>query len=155
MNLPLIIKLLLWLPVIEANVWADATGRKPNYALMFVLRGMAWIFHMVLWVPGDWAGTDFSNGVWLGLIGAPTVFDITSFWLLFEVQLNIIRTLREKQKLTWSLLLYYDHKEGDSGWIDKFFKWLGPKWGPRLHTTAKVLCLILCILSIINLYTRY
>lgn len=155
MNLPLIIKLLLWLLPIGANIWADATGRKPNYALMFVLRGIAWLLHMILWVPGDWAGTDFENWVWLSLIAAPTIFDITSFWLLFELGINIAKARREKMKITWAVLLYYDHKEGDSGIIDRIFKWLGPKAGPVAHAIAKALCLILCILSIINLYTRY
>jgi hypothetical protein len=133
------LKLLLWLIPIGANVWADRTGRKPNYLLMFILRGMAWILHMALWVPGDWAGTDFEHWVWLKLILWPTIFDLTSFWILFELGLNAFRHKGP---------LYYDHKEGDSGWIDRLFKWAGPKW----HTAAKLLALAAMILAITRIY---
>jgi hypothetical protein len=122
--------LLLWLIPIAANVLADRNGRKPNYLVMFILRGMAAILHGVLFEPDNF-------GEYFPVL----VFQVTSFWLIFEATLNY---LREKP------LLYYDTVEKDSGYIDRFFAWAG---NPA-HTIAKVCTLILCILSIIVIYAR-
>ena len=123
--------LLVWLLPIGANVWADRTGRKPNYLMMFILRGMAAILHGVMFQPENW-----------GEYFPVFVFQVTSFWLFFEAALNIVRK---------KPLLYYDMKEGDSGWIDRFFKWTGKP----AHTVAKIAALILMILSIIVIYHRF
>lgn len=123
-------KLILWLIPIGLNVYADKDGRKPNYLLMFVLRGIAAILHGVLFNPQDM--TDY----WLVLL-----FQVTSFWIFFEIALNLVRG-RE--------LFYYDTKEKDSGWIDKFFAWTGPFW----HFFAKIVAIALMVWSIILIYQR-
>lgn len=124
------LKLFLWLIPIGLNVYADKDGRKPNYLLMFVLRGAAAILHGVLFNPQD--VTDY----WPVFL-----FQVTSFWLLFEIILNIVRG-RE--------VFYYDRKEKDSGWIDRFFAWAGPFW----HFFAKIVAAALMVWSIIMIYKR-
>lgn len=122
--------LLLWLLPIAGNIYLDRNGRKPNYLQMFILRGMAAILHGVLFNPQNW--NDYFPVF---------IFQVTSFWLFFEAGLNIVRN---------KPLLYYDHFEGDSGWIDRLFKWAGP----TAHAIAKIAILILCILSIVVIYNR-
>lgn len=123
--------LLIWLLPIGVNVWVDRDGRKPNYLQVFILRGIAAILHGIYFNPHNMVE-----------YFPVFVFQVTSFWLLFEGALNVIRK---------KPLLYYDHEEGDSGWIDRFFKWTGPKF----HMVAKMFTLLLCILSIIVIYNRF
>jgi len=138
----ILFKLLLWLIPISANVYADYAGRKPFYLLMFILRGGVAIIHstIILWnVPTS----EFYTATQLFIVWSPVlIFEITSYWLLFEIALNV---LRKKP------LLYYDHKEKDSGWIDRFFMWAGPTW----HTAAKLAALVLFILSTVTLIHIY
>lgn len=125
------LKLFLWLIPIGVNVWVDRKGRKPNYLMMFMLRGMASIVHAVLFdptVPMDY---------FLILI-----FQVTSFWILFDLLLNALRGRPA---------LYYDTKEGDSGWIEKIFARLGP----TAYAAAKVGALTACILAIQTIYDRF
>lgn len=123
-------KLLLWLIPIGLNVYADKDGRKPNYLLMFVLRGIAAILHGVLFNPQN-----------MGDYWPVLLFQVTSFWLIFEIALNIVRG-RE--------IFYYDMKEKDSGWLDRFFALTGPFW----HFFAKLVTFALLIWSIILIYKR-
>lgn len=129
------LKLLAWFLVIGGNVYLDRKGRKPNYLAMFCVRGFCAIVHGVLFDPRN--TTDYLP-VFL--------FQITSFWLFFELALNII----------WKRsLLYYDKKENDSGWIDGFFYWLYRKLeSDFLHTYAKALAFVLMVISIIVIYYR-
>lgn len=60
------------------------------------------------------------------------VFQITSFFLLFDLGLNLVRNLR------------WDYQGTESGWTDKLNK------GP--YYALKIACLILFILSSINLW---
>lgn len=122
--------LLLWLLPIAANVWADAKGRKPNYLMMFVIRGMAAILHGILFDPQN-----------LKDYFPVFVFQVTSFWLLFEIGLNIVRK---------KPILYYDTTEHDSGWIDKFFSFTGREF----HFFCKVIALLLIVFSIIVIYSK-
>jgi len=122
--------LLLWLIPIAANVWADANGRKPIYLVMFILRGMAAILHGVLFDPHT-----------LQDYFPVFIFQVTSFWLLFEIALNIVRK---------KPILYYDTTEHDSGWIDKFFSLTGREF----HFFCKLLALIILVFSIIIIYSR-
>lgn len=160
------LKLLLWLVAIEANVYADRKGRKPgktdwaSYLVMFILRCIAAILHAALFIPGQWMGTDFANRVWLHLWLPVVIFQATSFWLLFDVQLNLINHFRdekfgESRKLTWKIIFYYDRKEGDSGKLERWFRDIGPTWGPRLYILAKLLALAACIYSVVLIYARY
>jgi hypothetical protein len=132
-------KLLLWLIPIALNVWADRKGRKPNYALMAVLRGGAAILHGVLIIPMDDPQWTMSGWELLMLWLPYFTFHATSFWILFELSLNILQK-RDP--------LYYDQKEKDSGWIDKFFAWAGPRW----HAVAKFVALEVCIYCLYLIY---
>ena len=123
--------LLLWLLPIFGNVYLDRTGRKPNYLIMFILRGMAAILHGILFNPHNLYD-------YLPIF----LFQITSFWLLFEIFLNVIRH---------KPLLYFDNVEHDSGWIDKIFS----KLGYTFHAFAKVLALAVCVFSIIVILNRH
>ena len=137
--------LLLWLIPIAVNVYVDRNGRKPNYGMMFVLRGMAAVVHGVIF---DIFCNYFPDNLhlysyWqLFLIFLPLLlFYTTSFWIIFELALN---------KVCGRELLYYDRKERDSGWIDQVFDVLGN--GP--HFVAKLLALGVLILSIITIYNK-
>lgn len=123
--------LLLWLIPIAVNIYIDKDGKKPNYLMVFVVRGMAAILHGILFNPQNW--NDYFPVF---------IFQITSFWLLFEIGLNLLRG-RE--------VFYYDRKEHDSGWIDKIFD----KLGNGAHLAAKVGCFVLMILSIIVIYAKH
>lgn len=136
--------LLLWLIPIVINVYIDRYGKKPHYSVVFIFRGGAAIIHGIIfdvvfdYFPNDWSAYNYWDTflVYLPLL----TFWTTSFWILFEIALNIAHGRNE--------ILYYDRREGDSGWIDRFFKLAGP----TAHLIAKILALIACVLSIINLY---
>lgn len=130
------IKLLIWLIPIAANVIADAGGRKPNYLAMFFLRAFTFIIYGVLWTLPTYG--------WILRWLPVAVFQLTSYWLLFELGLNIAYNIRENENRS---LLYFDQKEKDSGWIDRFFARF-----PQLHTPAKVVTAILMVSSIIMIY---
>jgi hypothetical protein len=133
------LKLLVWLLPIGANIIADAKGRKPNYVMMFFLRAFAFIVYGGLWKLPTYG--------WILKWLPIAVFQLTSYWLLFELGLNIAYNIREKEHRS---LLYYDRKEGDSGWIDKFFARF-----PQLHTPAKIASGVLMVASIILIYKIY
>jgi hypothetical protein len=139
----LTLKLLLWLVPIALNVWADAKGRKPNYGMMFALRGFIAVTYQFFIVPPDMMPWTLSGWqlvmVWLPIM----LFQTTSFWIIFELSLNIIQK-RDN-------LLYYDIKEKDSGYIDRFFAWAGPTW----HAVAKGLAFIVMVLSIAVILANY
>lgn len=137
--------LLLWLIPIAANVYADRNGRKPNYLQMFIIRGMAAIFHAILL---DVSVGYFPENLWdysaldMLLMWMPILlFQTTSFWIVFEISLNIVRG-RE--------LFYFDRKERDSGIIDRVFDALGS----GAHLLAKIAALVVCILSIVVIYGK-
>jgi hypothetical protein len=136
------IKLLSWLWPIAGNVYLDRNGAKRNYLQVNLIRGMFAIAHGILVLPKDYNYSSASSLdlllIWLPLL----VFEFTSYWIFFELGLNIVRHRK---------LLYYDNKEGDSGYIDRFFKWAGPTW----HAVAKILCFVLMVLSIIVIYENY
>jgi len=124
------IKLFIWAIAIGINIWFARSREKPNYLVQGILRGMASILHGALFIS--------SQDQW-PLYLVLVIFQVTSFWIVFELVLNFI----------WGeALLYYDHKERDSGWIDRFFAGLG-KSGPTAHFVAKILALVLCVLSVI------
>lgn len=123
-----ILFLSLWLIPIAANIYWDRNGRKPNYLQMFIIRGMAAILHAILFNPKD-------TTEWIPIL----IFQVTSFWIFFEIGLNIVRG---------KPIMYYDNVEGDSGMIDRFFKVAGVE----LHFIAKCACIILMVLSAIVVY---
>ncbi len=122
--------LLIWFLVPEANAYIDRKGRKPIYIQTFIFRGIAAFFHWCIFIrtPDQWPLL-----VWL------IVFQLTAFWIWFEIRLNLYRG---------KPILYYDTTENDSGWIDRFFAKLGLKW----HLAAKVTALVTMIISIVRIY---
>jgi hypothetical protein len=129
-------KLLIWFVPIGLNIWADANGRKPNYVMMFFLRAFAFIAYGILWTLPTY---DWFLKWW-----PVALYQLTSYWLLFELGLNIAYNIREKESRS---LLYFDQKEKDSGWIDKFFARF-----PHLHTPAKIGSAIVMVVAIIFIY---
>ncbi len=129
------LKLLIWLLPISFNVWTDRKGRKPDYLVMFILRGCAAILYLG-WVWDAQGGYHLIEDV-VNL--TPLVmFMVTSWWLFFEVGLNLVRGKN---------LLYFDTVERDSGWIDKFFA----KY-QKLHTPTKLFALLIMLISIYTIY---
>lgn len=129
------LKLLIWLLPISFNVWTDRKGRKPDYLVMFILRGCAAILYLG-WVWDAQGGYSLIEDV-VNL--TPLVmFMITSWWLFFEVGLNYVRGKH---------LLYFDTVEKDSGWIDRFFA----KYN-KLHTPTKLFALLIMLISIYTIY---
>jgi hypothetical protein len=123
----LFLKLLLWLVPIAGNVYVDSSGRKPNYIAAFCVRGFLAICHGYLF--------SFNH---IREYTPLFLFQVTSFWLLFEWWSNIVQKKPHP--------LYYDHRELDSGWIDKFFARIYFKVGHhRYHTAAKVLALLVMV----------
>lgn len=123
--------LLLWLIPIAVNVYLDRNGRKPNYLKVNIARGMAAIVHGALFNPSNFYD-------YLPVF----IFQITTYWLFFELALNIIRGKE---------LMYYDRFEKDSGYIDRFFAWAGRE----LHVICKFASLVFMILSIILIYMNH
>lgn len=134
----------LWALVPSVNAWLDRKGAKRNYLLVGLVRGIAAVLHGALFFPSGFyfhgrPVWELSWGELLAIYIPIFLFQGTAFWILFELQMNAYR------KKPWD---YYDRKEKDSGWVDRFFAWAGPV----AHKWAKGLALILCILSIITIY---
>lgn len=135
-------RLLVWLIVPIVNAYADRKGAKRHYYIIFILRAGAAIVHGALFI-NDYKGYWY---YWWPVL----LFQVTSFWIFFELLLNIWWNRYHKDPREKRALLYYDRKEKDSGWIDRFFAWTGP----AMHTTAKILALAIMIFSTILIYKR-
>lgn len=123
--------ILTWLIVPLINAWFDRKRPKRNYLQVNLLRGIALIAHgaFVMDMQGGYLVFDY-NALrnW-----AIVLFYFTSYWIVFELALNLL----------WGEnLLYYDQKEGDSGWIDRIFK-----GRPVLHALAKAVALIIAVIT--------
>lgn len=136
--------LLPWFIPIFINAWMDRKGAKRNYLIVAIFRGGAAIIHGIIVQIPEPFGYDWELFYQLAPL---IVFQATSFWLFFELTLNYLQGRRG-----WNHdgLLYFDRKELDSGWIDRFFA-KKPLW---FHTSCKVACLILMILAMIVSYFR-
>jgi hypothetical protein len=145
-----IIKLLAWIIAIAGGkIILDRFGRKPDYRMEgTIIAGLtiphaAWIFPhpfetWELATLNFWQLTTPFWSVW--------IFQGLSIWLFFELGLNYVQGRRGfKNGLG---LLYYDHKEMDSGFIDKRFARIYFRVGHhRYHTAAKIAAAFLWILS--------
>lgn len=124
------LKLLLWILYIAIDVWTnyaiiEKMKGRPNYLLMNIIRGGAFILYgAFVW--------DFQAAIWYLNV---FVFCVTSFWLLFDLSLNVARNKHP---------LYIG---AESGFIDRF----GVK-NQGIYYFAKLCALIILILSIINIY---
>lgn len=123
------LKLFIWVAFIAIDVWInyriiEVNDARPNYLLLNIIRGGAFILYgAFVW--------DFQNQVWYWNI---FVYSVASFWLLFDLALNIAR----KKPL---------HIGQNSGYIDQFgFK------NPGIYYFGKVCALALLTFSIINIY---
>lgn len=124
------LKLLLWAAYVALDVWInfyiiEVNKSRPNYLLMNIWRGAAFILYgAFVW--------DFQNQVWYWNI---FLYSVASFWLLFDLSLNIAR---KKHPL---------YIGAESGWIDRFgFKNQG------FYYMCKVFALIILVLATINIY---
>jgi hypothetical protein len=138
--------IITWLLVPLFNAWMDRKGAKRNYLFVNTLRGIAMIMHAVIFFHPE-GGYNFFGDLWQGF--PYLIFYFGSYWIVFELALNIL-TGRTK-RYGWEGLLYYDQKEGDSGWIDRLFKWAGEE----AHFWAKVIVSFATVVSVmIIIYTR-
>lgn len=123
-------KLLLWLVYIGLDVHINYTiieknKARPNYLLLNIVRGVAFI----LW--GAFV-IDFQYDIfYLNYF----LFASTSFWIIFDLSLNIARKKHP---------LYIGQ---NSGWIDQFgFRY------PGIYYLAKGCALAVLTFSVINIY---
>lgn len=130
---------LLFIPFFNlVDYFVTRKGGKPNYKKYNATKAVFGIGCFFLVANFD----SWQRFLISGLVMA--IFELTSFWLIYE----LIRNLWSRQ-LKWSELLYFDQVEKDSGGVDLFFA-----KHPNLHTPAKLAALVLCILSIIVIYNR-
>lgn len=130
------VRLLIWASVIAVFIYRDKDGRKPNYDWEYFIRALAGLIYLFVWV--DPKNPDYNLLFWL------VTFEMTSFWIVFELALNIIR------KRPW---LHYDYVELDSGGIDWVFAKIYSKTKTHaFHVLVKILVFITMILSITKIY---
>jgi len=127
------LKIILWFVFIVAEAYRnyriiEVNKSRPDYLHSFVVRGMAAIGHGVLFDPHNMAD-------YLPVF----ILQVSSFWVLFDFALNYMRK---------KPLLYIGAK---SGWIDRFFTWVGSEY---ILGVVKLLTLVVCILSAVVLYFR-
>jgi len=142
--------LLAWVDIIGGfNLWdyfVTKDGGKPNYLIYFIARGMASIAHStVCFIVLEDQHYDYGSlSAWqlLALWSPYLGFQVTSFWIIYEIVRNY---------WTGEALLYYDHKEKDSGLIDRVFAWAGSGF----HVIAKLLALVVSVLCVILIYNRH
>ena len=124
------LKLLAWVAYILLDAGAnfltiEINKDRPNYLIMAVIRGIAFVLYGVyLW--------DFQADWWYFNI---FIFCTTSFWLLFDIFLN---RLRRKSIF---------HIGKNSGWIDRF----GTRY-PAIYWACKVIALVALVWSVANIY---
>lgn len=124
------LKLFVWLLYIAFDVWInyqiiEVKKVRPNYLFLNITRGGIFILY------GAWIW-DFQNQVWYWNI---FLYSVASFWLLFDLSLNIAR---KKHPL---------YIGAESGWIDRFgFKNRG------FYYMCKVFAMIILVLATINIY---
>lgn len=123
-------KLLLWLGVIAGFVIVNyriiRNGKRPPYLQHNIAKAALAIVHAVLFNPQNTID-------WLPIL----FFQITSYWILFDLALNIARKLHP---------LYIG---AESGWIDR---WGNKHRGP--YYFAKMAALVILIISIAVIYGR-
>lgn len=129
--------LLIWVAFCFVCAVRDKNGRKPNYGGEIMMRCVVGFLFLCLFVkrPEQWP-----------LMIAVLLFIPTTFWNLFELFLNMLRG-------KWKDLLYYDHQEGDSGFIDNYFRKKYLKRGDhKAHTIWKMVSYAVMIGSVILIY---
>lgn len=136
----LTLAIFIWLIAPVFNAWYDRKGRKPFYLVVNIFRGMAAILHGSLFIHHyenywyDW---------WPVLL-----YQFTSFWIVFDLLINWFQKRKDYPWPKW--VFYFDQRERDSGWTDKFFAWAGK----RAYIATKIVALVLCIIAIILIYDR-
>lgn len=134
----------LWLlyPLIESFIQSKliARGWKPIYIMLFLIRGIVAIAHGALLDEfiglSHWAGY-FPGWQWVYVL----VFQVCSFWIFFDLLLNLFRGKN------W----YYTGKE--SGWLDEI-KDKDGRFDDFLYWGLKAIALAGMFLSL-NLWFNY
>lgn len=116
--------MIIWLIYISLEVLAhyyliEVKKSRPDYLRFNILRGMASIFHGAYMDVSSWAE-----------YGELLLFQVTSFWILFDVALNLARGKH---------FLYWGKK---SGWIDSKIG------GSLLYYVLKFICAVVFIVMI-------
>lgn len=128
--------MIYWLAFIPSfnllDYFVTRNGRKPNYLKYNLVKTIVGLICFVFMGEFSSWSRFFISGV------VVAIFELTSFWLGYE----IIRNIWTKKHL-----LYFDQFELDSGGVDLFFA-----KNPDLHTPAKIAALVLCIFTAIIIY---
>jgi len=113
--------MILWLlyPIIEAfaQAYFIKLGNKPNYLQLFIIRGFAATMFGALVVQPE----PYLPGILM------FIFQVSSFWILFDPILN---KLRGKP---------FTYKGKDSGWLDKL--------PTSIYWSLKVVALVAAVIS--------
>ena len=123
----------LWIIVIAVEVWRnyyliEVKKTKPNYFLSFVVRGMAAILH------GVFFDLESMREYWV-----PFIFQVTSFWIVFNPALNYFRKKP----------FFYFGKE--SGIFDRLFLKINDD---RFALVFYIGMMVLCAIATTVLYMR-
>lgn len=126
----------LWLAYIIAEIFIhyyiiEIKKKRPFYLHFFLQRGIMAILHGVLylWLCFERYGIETVMKDYLPLF----LFQVTSFWLLFDLGLNLIRGKE------------WRHKGKNSGWLDKIpFKLY---WGLKIIAFTIALIFIVIFLQ--------
>lgn len=114
------------------DYFVTRNGRKPNYLKYNLVKTIVGI--LIFAFIGNF--DSWSRFILSGI--TVSIFELTSFWIIYEV----IRNIWTKQHL-----FYFDKFERDSGGVDRFFA-----DNPDLHVPAKIAALVLCIFTGIIIY---
>lgn len=135
------LKLLIWQLYVSFDVWInyriiEVNDSRPNYLLMNIVRGTAFIVYgRLIWD----ASIELTYGWNVFRVTEETfymtIYCLTSFWILFDLALNLARRKHP---------LYIGQH---SGWIDQYgFKY------PALYYLGKAVALAALIFSIAKIY---
>lgn len=120
----------IWLVYILSEVFVheyiiEVKKKRPFYLHFFLQRGIASVLHGVLylWLCFESYGVETSIENYIPLF----IFQATSFWILFDLGLNLLRGKK------W----YYKGK--NSGWIDNL--------PPPIYYTLKIIALCVMFLT--------
>jgi branched-subunit amino acid transport protein AzlD len=144
--------LIVWIVIIllhnTLDYFVTRDGNKPDYVKYGILRSMCAVVHgaLVLLLFED-AYTNYSDLKQLLLTWLPYAgYQVLSFWLIYDPVRN---AWARGGKL--ADLIYFDHKEKDSGWVERLSAWAGKPF----YYTLKLSALVICIWCIVLIYSRH
>lgn len=110
---------------------------RPIYMQWFIIRGMIFIFHGILFSVMD---------IWQYL--PIFIWQLTTHFVLFNPSLNKIRSLKKENR--GKLLYHFWYVGKDSGWLDKLF--LADR---NFHRWVYFICCLVFVIDTIVLYNLY